>query len=242
MVEGSSKTAPESKRINFSIIILGTILVFVGQTWISVLNAQQAYGMNEARIAEAKVERVADRLEEIANFFRSPELVYFYAMNEGYQIVLTPDSLQSEDNKQVWGYSNEVLVEDKYAEATSFVDNVDSMLPERNKKFFTPFSESVQGTPLGNVLALIESGSPFFDGFRRDGFNITWDNILFWDNDVNVAPLDGENISEDEQVSADSVEITIPVPPQNVMPEKNEDGLVWDEVTNSYRIPSPITR
>lgn len=241
MTEIETGLAPESKRINFSIIILGIIFVFIAQTWISVLNAQQAYGMNEARIAEAKVARVADRLEEIANFFRSPELVYFYAMNEGYHIVLTPESLKFEGNQQVWGYSNEILVEDKYLEATNFINNVDSMLPDRGKRFFVPFRESIKGTPLGSVFTFFENSVVLFQGFRQEGLNISWDRI----SDINTSTrYSNDLLNNNEEILSDvysdsSVQTVFPVETGST---SNNGGLIWDEKTNSYRIPSPITR
>lgn len=216
----ASDVKRESKRLNLSVIIFGIVVIMVGQTWLSVLTAQQAYSMNEARVNESRIERVSERLEELVNFFRSPELIYYYASNEGYNIVLTPYSEDdSNESIKTWSYSAELEVEEKYNEAVNFVDNINPLLPSREVVYFVPFRETVNGTIMGEVLTFFETASSFISQVYSEGFNITWESLQNSEEKLDVLEIE---IEERQIVEAEIVEELL---------EETDKGL----------LPAPIT-
>lgn len=166
------------KKISYLIIIAGFSFILIMQTWLSVLNAQQAYTMNEARSDETKILRVVDRLEEFKNYFSSSEYLYIKSYEES-KIILTPKGnvLNSEAEPATWNMSP--TFDESFAvkerELNNFLEIYDTILPEKGKKYFTPLSETLSSSPFGKPVIFIEHTISLIISWAKSlgsGFNI----------------------------------------------------------------------
>jgi hypothetical protein len=150
----------KSKKVNYFVVFFGISTVLVLQTWLSVLNAQQAYVMSEARSDEVKILRVLDRMEEFNNYFNSSEYLYVKSYEES-KIVLTPkDTIINNDVEPVMWRSEPVLDDvfvEKETELNSFLSLYEGLLPERGKEYFTPLNETLSSNPIGKPVVFVET-------------------------------------------------------------------------------------
>lgn len=184
--------ASNAKKINLFVILLGFIFVLMGQTWVSVLNAEQTYLLSEARSDEAKLLKVEDRLEEIFNTLNNPEYAHTAAMSEGYSIVLKPKETLTVDSFTPWGTNGDDAGSDYLIDENTnrFIQTYEELLPVRDKTYFKPISESLKENGLAFPVETFDAAANGFksaietmgEGFGGGGFP-----------EDNVNPAAGEN-------------------------------------------------
>jgi hypothetical protein len=212
------------KRVNYFIIFVGFSLVLVLQTWLSVLNAQQAYLMSEARADESKILRVLDRMEEFSNYFNSSE--YLYAKSyESNIIVLTPKEniLESDIQPATWNKSpnlDETFIS-KEEELDEFLTIYSKILPEKDKKYFTPLNETLSSNPLGQPIVFIENSISYvLSGLEGLGSGFKVENVFS---------------EKEEKISETVIEVTNKEKFDNSEPAIEEEQGVYD------LLPAPDT-
>lgn len=212
------------KRVNYFIVFVGFSLVLVLQTWLSVLNAQQAYLMSEARADESKILRVLDRMEEFSNYFNSSE--YLYAKSyESNIIVLTPKEniLESDIQPATWNKSpnlDETFIS-KEEELDEFLTIYSKILPEKDKKYFTPLNETLSSNPLGQPIVFIENSISYvLSGLEGLGSGFKVENVFS---------------EKEEKISETVIEVTNKEKFDNSEPAIEEEQGVYD------LLPAPDT-
>lgn len=223
-----------TKKVNPLLILLGFVFILILQTWVSVLNAEQAYLMSEARSDEAKINRVLTRMGELNNNLSSPEYVYAQAHDSNMRIILNPNSsnLPSEDWETWEGSSNTKDLESSEKEAADFLQIYRELLPKENKQYFSPIRENLKKTFLKHPLNFIEYSISQITNFRSNiGSNFS--------GEESQSVVDSDIAEEVDDKVNEELKNTITVDEINTTNHPQEDDTA---VNFGGDLPAPVTR